>query len=127
LIFEKSYNTGNLPEDWKLANVSRTLFKKGSKSDPGNYRPVSLTSVACKIMESIIKDYLVSYLADKLSCYQHGFMKGRSCLTNLLESLEAWTKALDEGYGIDVIYLDYRKAFDTVPHLRLIEKELIRR
>jgi len=47
---------------------------------------------------------------------QHGFMKKRSCLTNLLECFEEWTKALDEGYGIDVIYLDYRKAFDSVPH-----------
>ena len=83
LIFQKSYNTGNLPEDWKLANVS-PLFKKGPKSDPGNYRPVSLTSVACKIMESIIKDSLVSSLADKLSCYQHGFMKGRSLMSNKL-------------------------------------------
>ena len=57
-----------------------------------------------------------------LNSNQHGFIKKRSCLTNLLETLEEWTKALDEGYGIDVIYLDYRKAFDSVPHKRLIEK-----
>jgi len=75
-------------------------------------------------MESIIRDVLVTALKDKFSCSQHGFMKHRSCLTNtcILESFEAWTKALDEGYGIDVIYLDYRKAFDTVSHPRLIEK-----
>ena len=60
----------------------------------------------------------------KLRCFQHGFMKHRSCLTNLLECLEEWTKALDDGYGVDVIYLDYRKAFDSVPHARLIEQEL---
>jgi hypothetical protein len=57
-----------------------------------------------------------------MSSEQHGFMTGRSCLTNLLETFESWTKALDEGYGLDIIYLDYRKAFDSVPHVRLIEK-----
>jgi len=98
-------------------------LKKGAKSDPSNYRPVSVTSwFVCKLMESIIRDVLVTALKDKFSCSQHGFMKHWSCLTNILESLEAWTKALDEGYGIDVIYLDYRKAFDTVSHSRLIEK-----
>ena len=60
--------------------------------------------------------------SDLLSKEQHGFRSGRSCLTNLLETLENWTKALDEGYGLDVVYLDYRKAFDSVPHRRLIEK-----
>ena len=68
MIFQKSYTTGILPEEWKLAHIS-PLFKKGDKADPGNYRPVSLTSVTCKIMESIIKDFLVSSLADKFSCY----------------------------------------------------------
>jgi len=105
LILHVSYDTGNLPMDWKTASIS-PLFKKGAKSDPGNYRPVSRTSVVCKIMESIIKDSLLSSAKDKISCYQHGFMKGRSCLTNILEALEAWTKALDNGYSIDVIYLD---------------------
>ena len=83
---------------------------------------MSLT-VVCKVMESIIRDTVVESLKDKCSCFQHGFMKHRSCLTNILESLEAWTKALDDGYGIDlIINLDYRKAFDTVPHACLIEK-----
>ena len=53
---------------------------------------------------------------------QHGFVRGRSCLTNLLEAFENWTELLDEGHGIDIIYLDYRKAFDTVPHKRLLSK-----
>jgi len=121
MIFQTCYSTGCVPTDWRIANIT-PLFKKGAKSDPSNYRPVSLTSVACKFMESIIRDVLVTALKDKFSCSQHGFMKHRSCLTNILESLEAWTKAIDEGYGIDVIYLDYRKVFDTVSHPRLIEK-----
>ena len=120
-IFQESHCSGIVPNDWKLADIS-PLFKKGSQSDPGNYRPVSLTSVVCKVMESIIPDTVVESLKDEFSSFQHGFMKHRSCLTNILESLEAWTKALDEGYGIDLIYLNYRKAFDTVPHARLIEK-----
>ena len=91
--------------------------KKGDRTNRENYRPVSLTSVPCKIMESIIKESLVKHLeANKLLCEeQHGFQRGRSCLTNLLETLESWTQALDDGYGLDVIFLDYRKAFDSVP------------
>lgn len=123
LIFQKSFELGTLPDDWKTAHIV-PIFKKGSKTDKANYRPVSLTSVPCKIMESIIKDRMKQFLDSNgvISDAQHGFMQGRSCLTNLLETLENWTKALDEGYGIDVLYLDYRKAFDSVPIQRLIEK-----
>ena len=123
LIFQSSFATGLVPSDWKVADIV-PIFKKGDRNDPTNYRPVSLTSVPCKVMESLIKDSLKEFLEIKgtISGYQHGFMQGRSCLTNLLESLECWTQALDNGYGIDVLYLDYRKAFDSVPHKRLLEK-----
>jgi len=69
-------------------------------------------------MESIIKDSITTFLEQNqiTSHSQHGFTEGRSCLTNLLESLEQWTQALDNGYGVDILYLDYRKAFDSVPH-----------
>ena len=112
-----------MPSDWKITNIV-PIFKKGAKDDPTNYRPVSLTSELYKVMESLIKDSLKTFLDKKeaISNYQHGFTDGRSCLTNLLESLESWTQALDEGFGIDVLYLDYRKAFDSVPHERLLEK-----
>ena len=75
-------------------------------------------------MESIIRDRITEYLDknDIVTSNQHGLIHGRSCLTNLLETLESWTKLLEEGYGLDVIYLDYRKAFDTVPHQKLITK-----
>jgi hypothetical protein len=123
LIFQKSFETSELPEEWKTAHVV-PIYKKGQKSYKTNYRPVSLTSIPCKIMESIVKEKLLEFLEDRevMSQVQHGFMKGRSCLTNLLESLEMWTKALDEGYGLDIVYLDFRKAFDSVPHKRLVEK-----
>lgn len=120
-IFQQSIDTGEIPEDWRLAEVC-PIFKKGRRSDPGNYRPVSLTSVACKVMETIIRKHLLQMVEGDLSDSQHGFRKGRSCLTNLLETFEEWTRALDNGYGLDVVYLDYRKAFDSVPHKRLLSK-----
>jgi len=75
-------------------------------------------------MEYIIKDHITKFLEQNnvISTAQHGFVKGCSCLTNLLQSLEQWTMALDNGYGVDVLYLDYRKAFDSVPHTRLVYK-----
>ena len=99
------------------------MFKKGKRSEPGNYRPVSLTSILCKILESMIKDKIVEHLQvfNLINDSQHGFMKGRSCLTNLLEYLETVTKLLDEGVPVDVIYLDFSKAFDKVPHARLLK------
>jgi len=127
-IFQKSFQDSCLPDDWRTATVI-PLFKKGSKLDPGNYRPVSLTvtsltCVSCKIMESIIKDYIVEQLHNSGSMWknQHGFTKGRSCTTNLLTAFELWTSWIDAGFGVDIVYLDYRKTFDSVDHLTLIEK-----
>ena len=123
MIFRKSMEQGVVPEEWRQANVI-PIFKKGKKSDPGNSRPVSLTSVVCKMMESIIKDDLMAHLdRNKLiNKSQHGFMKNRSCTTNLLEFLEVITEAADSGKSIDVIYLDFAKAFDKVPTERLLKK-----
>ena len=123
LLFQKSLSEGTLPRVWKDANVT-PLFKKGQKSKANNYRPVSLTCILCKIMESIIRDNLVSYLEsnDFLSKFQHGFVSKRSCTTNLLATLDLWTEILDSGEPCDAIYLDFTKAFDSVPHLRLLEK-----
>ena len=123
LIFQKSFETSSLPDDWRTANIV-PIFKKGSRTDRENYRPVSLTSVPCKIMESMLKEQMLKHLDTNsiVTSVQHGFMSSRSCLTNLLESLENWTKALDDGYGIDIVYLDFRKAFDSVPHQRLLKK-----
>jgi len=121
IIFQQSFESGCLPGDWKSANVV-PIFKKGRRGYVSNYRPVSLTSVPYKVMESLLKDDLTKHLesTSMLSKVQHGFSQGRSCLTNLLETFEAWTLAVDQGYGIDVVYLDYRKAFDTVWHSGLL-------
>jgi len=94
-----------LPDIWKSATVT-PLFKKGSKLDPGNYRPVSLTCISCEIMESIIRDHIAGQLNNSagLSASQHGFTKGRSSATNLLTAFELWTKWIDEGFGVDIVY-----------------------
>ena len=122
-IFHKSIEEGNLPKIWKTAHV-KPIHKKGKKTMFSNYRPVSLTSVCGKILERVIRDQVVKYLEDNklLKDVQHGFRSGRSCTTQLLEIMEEWTALLDKGISFDCIYLDYAKAFDKVPHLRLLTK-----
>ena len=123
ILFDSSMRSGIVPQDWRLANVT-PIFKKGSKSKPENYRPVSLTSICCKIMESIIRDQLVNHLKlnNLIKRSQHGFMKNKSCTTNLLEFLDRVTTLIDQGDSVDVIYLDFSKAFDKVPKNRLLDK-----
>ena len=123
MIFQKSLESGKVPEDWKIAVVT-PLFKKGTRKKMENYRPISLTSVVGKILESIVKDEISKFLEvqGQIRTSQHGFSKGRSCLTNLLEFFEEITNRLDQGEPMDVIYLDFQKAFDKVPHGRLLSK-----
>ena len=87
-----------------------------------NYRPVSLTSVILKLLERLIKYHMVDFLVKHklLNSSQHGFLKARSCLTNMLYFLEEITKWIDVGSPVDIIYLDFQKAFDKVPHQRLL-------
>ena len=123
LLFNESLSCGTLPAEWKEGLVS-AIFKKGSRKNAGNYRPVSLTSIVCKCMEQCIKDHIVRHMManDLFSTQQFGFIKGRSTVLQLLKVMEIWTRALDNGHAIDTIYLDFMKAFDTVPHRRLIGK-----
>uniref|UniRef100_A0A803JXN3 Reverse transcriptase domain-containing protein n=1 Tax=Xenopus tropicalis TaxID=8364 RepID=A0A803JXN3_XENTR len=123
IIFQDSLRFGMVPRDWRIANVVQ-LFKKGSRSQPENYRPVSLTSVVGKLLEGVIRDRIVEYIAvhNTISLCQHGFMRNRSCQTNLVAFYEEVSRNLDAGMAVDVIYLDFAKAFDTVPHRRLMIK-----
>ena len=122
-IFECSMATGVVPEDWRIANVA-VIHRKGPKKECGNYRPVSLTSQVSKVMEILIRDAIIDHLYSKklIRDTQHGFTQGRSCLTNLLKFLEEVTAYVDEGSPVDVLYLDFSKAFDKVPHKRLVNK-----
>ena len=123
IIFQKCLDSSFVPADWRVANVT-PIFKKGDRSLPCNYRPVSLTSVVCKVMESMVKDCVLKHLLDNdlLKLSQHGFLPNRSCITNLLSFLEDVSLSLDSGHCIDVIYLDFQKAFDKVPLGRLMVK-----
>ena len=123
IIFRKSLADGRIPSEWRIANVS-PIFKKGSKSAPNNYRPVSLTCILCKVMEKLVRKEIVDHLEANMliSDKQHGFVTGRSCITQLLDTLDIWTKILDDGGSVDAIYMDYQKAFDSVPHRRLVSK-----
>lgn len=123
VLFNESLSQGVTPEDTRIANVT-PIFKKGATDAPGNYRPISLTSVVGKLLESIIADRIVGHLEanNLLANSQHGFRRKRSCLTNLLEFFHHMLTVYDETRAIDVVYLDFRKAFDKVPHRRLMAK-----
>ena len=100
LVFQASFDQGQVPEDWKRANVT-PLFKKGDKSKAANYRPVSLTSTCCKIMEHIVHSHLMNFLESNniLSDYQHGFRKKRSCETQLLVTVHDLAAGLDRHHS----------------------------
>ncbi|KAK4827799.1 hypothetical protein QYF61_021791 [Mycteria americana] len=110
------------PSDWRLANVT-PIYKKGRKEDPGNYRPVNLTSVLWKVTEQMILSAIKWHVEDNqgIKPSQHGFRKGRSCLTNLISFYDKVTCLVDEGGSVDVVCLDF-KAFDTISHSILLEK-----
>ena len=122
-VFNLSLKEGVVPFEWKEANII-PLFKKGSRNKSENYRPVSFTSVICKLLERLIKDHMVDFLVKHklLNSSQHGFLKARSCLTNMLCFLEEITKWIDVGSPVAIIYLDFQIAFDKVPHQRLLLK-----
>ncbi|XP_030051022.1 uncharacterized protein LOC115464802, partial [Microcaecilia unicolor] len=122
-ICNLSLKSSVVPEDWRVANVT-PIFKKGSRGDPGNYRPVSLTSVPGKMVEAIIKNKIAEHIQKHglMRQSQHGFSEGKSCLTNLMHFFEGVSKHVDNGEPVDIVYLDFQKAFDKVPHERLLKK-----
>ena len=123
LIWKESFESEVIPEDMKIQSIT-PIFKKGDKSDLGNYRTISLTSHLIKIFERVIRKKLVCHLESNsiLSNKQHGFSKGRSCLTHLLKHIDDIIQSLLNGNDHDVIYLDFAKAFDKVDHELLIHK-----
>ena len=122
-MFNLSLKEGVVPFDWKEANII-PLFKICFRNKSKYYRPVNLTSVICTLLERLIKDHMVDFLVRHklLNSSQHGFLKARSCLTNMLCFSEEITKWIDEGSPVDIIYLDFQKVFDKVPHQRLLLK-----
>ena len=111
------------PEDWRFADVT-PIYKKGHKDDPANYRPVSLTLVPGKAMEHIILGEITWHVRgiQGIRSRKHGFMKGRLCLTNLISFYDCVTRLVDEGMAVDVVSLDFSKAFDMVSQSILLGK-----
>ncbi len=121
-IFSLSLLTNKVPSKWKEAIVT-PIFKKGKRNLPSNYRPVSLTSIASKILESFIRDHILEHMRkNNLSKKQFGFINGRSTILQLMHVLDDWINAIDNSRITDAIYMDFQKAFDTVPHNRLLHK-----
>jgi Reverse transcriptase (RNA-dependent DNA polymerase) len=122
-IFNQSLTSGIASADWPVANIF-DLHRKGAKELPENYRPISLTSICSKILEHIVDSSISQFLSDNriISPRQHGFRPGHSCETQLILSIDDWSKALDSDIRTDMAIFDFTKAFESVPHQRLIVK-----
>ena len=122
-IFTKSITTGIYPTEWKMARVT-PVFKKGDKSDLNNYRPISVIPAVSKVFEKIVYDQLYQYLNENqlLSSCQSGFRSLHSTLTALLEATNSWSVNIDNGFLNGVVFIDLKKAFDTIDHEIILRK-----
>lgn len=122
-LYHTSLDSGIIPSQLKLARVT-PIYKGGSRAEPNNYRPIALTSHIIKVFERILVNWMTSYLEDnkKLSDNQYGFRSGRSCLAQLLAHHEKILTSLEHDTNVDVIYLDFAKAYDKVDHGILLHK-----
>lgn len=122
-VYNISLSEGVVPDEWKIAHIT-PVFKKGNSQLPSQYRPISLTSVICKILERIVREKLLDYLLKNriIPKDQHGFVPKKSTITNMLECLNNWSLNFDKKLNTDIIYLDYSKCFDTVCHSKLLHK-----
>ena len=121
ILFNISFASGQLPQDWKVANVV-PVHKKGDKTDIENYRPISLTSLVMKVMEKIVRDELYSKCRDLISDKQYGFLPNKSCTTQMINTLDDIAYSLNSQSDVDIIYFDFAKAVDSVCHDKILEK-----
>ncbi len=121
LIFSLSFQSAKIPEIWKMATVT-PVHKKGSKSKVENYRPISLTCISCKVMETIVCEEVVNFLDSRnlIAKEQHGFLSKKSTVTQMLLCMNEWTKLIDKNQLVDALYLDLAKAFDSVSHSKFL-------
>ena len=115
IVFERSWQLGEVPQDWKKLSVTAS-FKRGNKDDLGNYQLVSLTSILSNMIKQIILEIISKHIKDKkvIESIQCGFMKGKSCLTDLMATYNKVTSSMGEGRTVDFVYLEFSKAFGTV-------------
>jgi hypothetical protein len=121
VLFNQSMSTSTLPVEWKTANVV-PIHKKGSKTEPSNYRPVSLLPIISKVMERCVLNKIIDIISPRITNLQHGFMKGKSTTTQIISVINNIQNIFDNKKPTDVIYFDLSKAFDSVPHKLLILK-----
>ena len=123
LLYQSSISTGTVPQDWRTAHVT-PVYKKGERYRAENYRPISLTSVPCKVLEHIVVSSVMNFVEDNnIICQeQHGFRKRRSCESQLIGFVDEVTDDLEKGKQTDVLIMDFSKAFDKVSHSLLIHK-----
>lgn len=121
IIYNASIEQKRVPDDWLVAKVVPT-HKGGDQQKVENYRPISLTCVCCKLLEHIISKAMYTYLEGTKTFFpnQHGFRQNLSTVTQLIETVDDFTRALNNSVQIDAICLDFSKAFDKVPHRELI-------
>ena len=120
-IFKTSYLTGQIPLEWKLANVV-PVFKKGSKASVENYRPISLTCLCMKVFEKIVREEIMRKCGHHINRAQHGFLQSKSCTTQMIQFTDSLARSINAAARSDVIYYDFAKAFDSVNHDVLIHK-----
>lgn len=122
-LFNLSIATGEIPADWGIARV-KPIHKKGDPLSFENYRPISITSSCCKLLEHVIANYVYEFLSEHnvLSKHQHGFRRGLSTVTQLVTTVHEFSRVLDVSGQTDVLFLDLCKAFDKVPHGKLLHK-----
>ena len=120
-LFQISYNIGQIPSEWKLANVV-PVHKKGPKKLVENYRPISLTCLIMKVFEKIMRDELLMKCQHKLHSNQHGFLPQKSCTTQMVDYVDSLSHSINDNIRSDVIYFDFAKAFDSVSHDVLLKK-----
>ena len=116
-------SVGRVPQEWKHALVT-PVYKSGPVSSITNYKPISLTCVACKLMERVIVNETLCFLRryGLITKHQHSFLSGRSTTSNLFEALNDWTLAINDKKSAAVAYIDFKRAFDCVSHSKLLMK-----
>ena len=120
-LFNVSVASGELPQEWKVHKIV-PVPKSANRSSVSNFRPISLLCTVSKVLEHIVYSHIIEFVRPKISRCQFGFLKQRSCLKGLLSSLSVVVDAIDQGSYCDAIFLDFRKAFDSIPHSELLFK-----
>ena len=121
ILFNISFSIGQIPTDWKSANVV-PVHKKGDKTKVENYRPISLTSLVVKVMERIIRDELYMKCQNRIGDKQYGFLPSRSCVTQMTYVIDDIATTMNKHNDVDIVYFDFAKAFDSVKHDIILRK-----